>query len=101
MSFLWRVNQNGYCWSPGPDDQVLSTLTGSGGWKEYAPLERYTGLFLNFANTEPTEEGTLAFVNRFGTLGVGLLLEWVIRSDDFFSYYEEQICIMRGVVDRW
>src|SRR5262249_40435778 len=35
----------------------------------YFPLREYTGLFLAFAETPPTEEGILEFANKFGALG--------------------------------
>ena len=37
--------------------------------EEYPVLHTETGLFRNFVETEPTEEGILKFANRYGLLG--------------------------------
>jgi hypothetical protein len=37
-------------------------------WREYKPLQEYTGLFQILAETPATPDGILAFANRFGAL---------------------------------
>jgi hypothetical protein len=80
--FLWRVAVNGYEWRSG------GHLAAVGDWdfREYAPLDEFSGLFRTFADTPTTQEGVLAFAKRFGHLGFGidgdLLDEGQPRSDE-------------------
>jgi hypothetical protein len=51
---------------------LVSVLMPRGGRQElraYKPLREHTGLFREFAATEPTRDGIVAFANRYGRLG--------------------------------
>ena len=65
--FLWEVALSGHRWGEGGKLEPVRA------WpvRQYAPLED-TGLFRAFADTEPTEEGILAFANQYGMLGASL-----------------------------
>jgi hypothetical protein len=52
----------------------------------YAPLREETGLFLNFADTEPSRAGVLAFANRYGPLGG--TAEILLDHGDLLSFPE-------------
>lgn len=97
--FVWRVAENGYAWAEDyregrrgrsgglisagrllvPRDLVHDVPDGEGAGfdgqnargvrhREYHPFKT-TGLFRDFANTEPTEAGIRCFADRYGRLG--------------------------------
>lgn len=82
FSFQWQVPENGFEWisgqhapakTPEQDEEYL-VAAGEGRrqssieFRVYEPLSN-SGLFKEFAKTEPTKEGILSFANRYGTLG--------------------------------
>jgi hypothetical protein len=102
MPFSWRVSSNGYLWTGPPDRRVLKGLPGSCGFRDYAPLQDYTGLFLTFSATEPTEEGMLRFANQFGPLGLGRMgVRGEVESEELFSVWAEQVRTIREAVQHW
>jgi len=90
--FYWQRPENGYEWvngSPlGPqrtteldhhETRYLAVKESeTQRYFRYNPLVSEPLLFRQFAHTEPTEAGFLAFANRFGELGVGIM---IIRDD--------------------
>jgi hypothetical protein len=84
LQFRWQVAAGGYHWretrpSLQPDQQHRPFLTdgrpsGAAGWRlrEYLPLSEFPGLFREFADTDPSQDGIVAFANRFGLLGGGV-----------------------------
>jgi hypothetical protein len=86
FTFYWDVPKEGFRWietsefTPNdPDPPIsphrtrwLTDLVPMGGWYErqrYQPLEEYPALFRTFADIPATEEGVLAFANKYGSLG--------------------------------
>ncbi len=87
--FLWLLSSGGYSWQNGTSTtgivgrwlvmepetvevapRVVASIVADRALnsRSYQPLREYTGLFRIFAKTKPTEEGVLAFANRFGGL---------------------------------
>lgn len=82
FEFAWNVAVDGYRWInvDGFEEPILTDAIPLGGEFEarrYFPLRDHSGLFREFADTEPTKEGFLAFANRYGLLG-----EWELISLD-------------------
>jgi hypothetical protein len=86
-AFRWQFSTAGYGWQDGrpcterdgPALRLLVEQTAAGGphdLREYAPLSpSNAALFRTFADTEPTEDGVLAFANRYGPLTRGVPVE--------------------------
>jgi hypothetical protein len=84
--FLWRVSTSGYKWSDLEAAPLMNADALEGkirvltdgvplgvqyAFSRYTPLLEFSGLFRTFAlDTEPTEDGILAFANKYGTLGL-------------------------------
>lgn len=75
--FTWSKPAAGFYWKdvekdllpPRPwDETVLYFDLSDCKVEEYKPLIEKPTLFYDFANTEPTKEGILAFANRYGSL---------------------------------
>lgn len=72
--FLWRVPIEGFTWSrcevigQAKRLRVLRPLPSA--VRVYAPLLSQSGMHRDFVGIEPTEDGTLAFANRYGLLGM-------------------------------
>ncbi len=122
--FLWRVAVSGYQWTA--DGQHLGSIeVYDWRYREYAPLDEYTGLFRTFAETPPTPKGILAFANQFGHLGFGaggvggdIDADWEDRTDkeweefihsesnnppdmEPFEWWSEHVRRMRECVETW
>ena len=88
FSFWWPVYEGAYYWQQGAtlknrkyrDPSRSKELEGD--WwlvagmayrsvKHYAPLNTHTALFKEFAETEPTQEGVMAFAAKYGLLTEG------------------------------
>lgn len=119
--FVWKVAVRGYQWT---DDDYLSAPEGSR-FREYAPLDEFTGLFRTFAKTPITMYGILGFANKFGHLGAGaggvggdIDDEWERWSDEDWRRFDhtekddlpdmedmhfwcDQICRMGECVETW
>ncbi len=91
--FIWRVARDGYRWTSGTYlatiDANKSIDANNWHYREYAPLDEFTGLFRTFAETPTTMEGVLEFANQYGHLGTGasgvggdLDCDWEYWSDD-------------------
>lgn len=130
VRFRWGIPECGYAWvearpTPkvgsdesqlGPSGRYLVESAPTGTLireRLYEPLEVRTGLFHEFAATEPTEEGILAFANRHGSLGTPVA-RLVCREDETtedpqtpcvmgepLEVWQDEIVSMRQVVDVW
>jgi hypothetical protein len=101
--FLWPVCVQGYEWLEEYDDFLLRPVP-PGQYRDYKPLIETPGLFRVFSETEPTPEGFLGFVNRFGPLGYGRSLGMVdLRQApaDKLKYYVRESDRMREAVAAW
>jgi hypothetical protein len=69
----------------------------------YRPLETQTGLYLRFKETDADDrESILAFANKYGMLGVGMLAAAPIRSVvEIMADWKEEIRKMQQAVDIW
>jgi hypothetical protein len=77
ITFTWHVPDGGFLWvdattraTEGRPARVL--VEGTSGFiacRRYDPLTEHPALFRTFAETPPTEEGILAFANRWGGAG--------------------------------
>jgi hypothetical protein len=93
-------------------------VPGAEGHRHYQPLKENTALFLEFAQTPPTESGILAFANQYGMLGYDESVKgfkarragesfarWASRmvGSDVESVEEwvKQIGLMRDAVNLW
>ena len=64
----WQpATRRGYCWKTVDGTRQLVQVDGAA-FQKYQPLKQFTGLFITFSNTEPTEAGVLKFANRFGSI---------------------------------
>jgi hypothetical protein len=120
--FISTVNTNGYEWRMpyvslvewakyDTDDQrrdasALVAKPSASPAREYN-TEEYPGLFLTFLKTEPTEQATLRFANRYGPLGLSenneIIRSWsdVAKEHDTFAGWKSEIAAMRMVFDSW
>jgi len=86
FEFVWEFPKSGFeCvqarpWKdlaaegPGEADIFLTEKFAAGvkrGIRRYKPLEHTTGLFKQFGDAEPTQEGVIDFANHYGCLGGG------------------------------
>jgi hypothetical protein len=74
---------------------------------EYAPLQRHTGLFREFAATGEAPDAVLAFANRYGRLGVAVSLDAPPGSleprvyGETLAEWRAHIRAMREQVELW
>jgi hypothetical protein len=101
MAFTWRVCRDGYSWVGPSRSPYLTEREGNRGCREYAPLDDHTGLFLNFASTEPTETGILAFANEYGLMGISSRDGTQFHPNERRTTWVQQIGDMRGIVGIW
>ena len=100
--FWWEVPRHGFRWvtSEGLEASVQLTERQPSGVRRqvrrYSPLD-IPALFRNFADTEPTQEGILAFANQYGALERANTGE---RTQSF-SWWVYQINDMRLLVKLW
>ena len=124
FEFLWDVSSAGYEWVeaiPVPDrkgdyDQYepeifLISATGDSIIERYSPLQDQSGLFRQFADTPPTQEGILGFARKYGRLGgdaeEGIFLptgdpkSYVPMRGERLSTWHHQIRIMHQAINLW
>lgn len=73
---------------------------------EYRPLENNPTLFFDFAETEPTREGVLAFANKYGQLAMPFREEYWVLEDgeetfgecDSLLFWQQEIREMSHLV---
>jgi hypothetical protein len=121
FDFRWEVPEDGYQWitaiapygshgkgSPKEDlfltDGIL--LGGSFRRRFYSPLRHNRGLFRNFAEVQPTQEGIRAFANLYGHLGGDLSKHLILPnklggSGEELSAWQNEIVTMRQTVALW
>ena len=115
FQFHWDVYQAGYRWvetRPVPDrrsdpeqfepemflmDPDAETLMR----RFYDPLQEHTGLFREFADTAPTQEGILEFANKFGRLGGGIEEGNLLGRGERFRSWVSEIRVMHSAVSMW
>jgi hypothetical protein len=79
IELRWAVQPEAYQWRPAATARRGESQSGAAlcvsdfvgprpPVRRYLPLQEQSGLFLIFAETPPTEDGILKFVNRFGML---------------------------------
>ncbi len=124
FQFLWDVRQSGYRWAemtPAPDrmgdweqyepELFLMDAGGETVIRRYDPLQEHSGLFREFADTSPTQEGILGFANKFGRLGghaeEGILL-WITDQEspdggrgERLSTWAGQVQVMHETINLW
>src|SRR6202045_3003353 len=81
VPFLWKVANSGYQWRDIPKQGRFLCAVDAfrPDWdnmfdryrRDYRPFQEVTGLFLEFADLEPTETAIVEFVNRYGMLEIG------------------------------
>jgi hypothetical protein len=124
LQFPWRIAQTGYRWldtrpalEPHEPRQLFLTdgrPLGAQGHrvKEYLPLSAYTGLFREFADTEPSQAGINAFADRFGPLGRNVAREIPLSDQrnprgeplgagESLAAWNEEILTMRLAIELW
>jgi hypothetical protein len=123
-NFRWRIPKAGFEWSntaAGPGETTARYLvyarppdlpaTSPVAVREYEPMAE-SGLFLQFAETEPTEEGILGFANLSGSLGgrisakvsypvPGELGAFGLGPGELLVNWKREILGMRHAVELW
>lgn len=123
IEFHWDVHEAGYRWvkiesansKNGPDrflthGRPLSSV----GYavQRYSPLALYSGLFWQFAETDPTREAVKAFADKFGLLGgdaaemIGLPEQQTEKGQatsvgERLGSWRQEILAMRTAVELW
>ena len=124
LNFAWEVANAGHHWlqthaiGQGTDVRwhYLTTSYATGGARflarRYHPLSAFSGLFRNFAATDPSLDAINVFADRFGLLG-GNLRKRIVLYDQgrdgkhpigFGEHVDEwlhEILVMRLAVDLW
>jgi hypothetical protein len=124
LHFPWHVAEGGYHWFDArtasdphaPRRQFLSHgrpmgAEGYSGWR-YQPLSAHTGLFREFAGTEPGQAGIKAFADRFGPLGPDIEKPIVLGDQgnrgraslamgESLADWTDEILTMRLAIDLW
>jgi hypothetical protein len=95
FEFDWWVPEDGFRWVSGVDDSGLQPKGDNSIGHSYMPLRKHDSLFRVFADTEPTQDGCLAFANRFG----GLL--GADGRPESFRQWVLQVKKMRHAVRLW
>jgi hypothetical protein len=124
LQFRWHVAESGYRWlethpSLQPDTKRRRFLTdgrptGAAGWRlrQYLPLSEFSGLFREFADTEPGYEGVKAFADRFGMLGADISQPIVLSDQrrekgtplgtgETLGAWTAEISMTRLTIDLW
>jgi len=107
--FIWQVADSGY---------TLQQIKGSTwlmydpetNWTEYQPLQKYTGLFRQFAELNGQDE-LLRFANRYGLLGIPMDLRGiasvnagrgtVVLRPELLADWNTKIIQLRAAVRLW
>jgi hypothetical protein len=124
LNFDWEVAKTGHHWvethamdqSPDVRWHFLTPVHGTSGGAfravRYQPLAAYSGLFRNFAATDPSLDAIKSFADRYGVLGGNLRRRIVLygqgrgnqhpmgfgeHADDWLK----EITVMRLAVDLW
>jgi hypothetical protein len=124
LNFAWEVAQAGHHWvethamdqSPDVRWHFLTPThgTGAGAFRavRYQPLAAYSGLFRNFAATDPSLDAIKSFAERFGLLGGNLRKRIVLYDQgrggkhpmgfgEHVDDWTKEIMVMRLAVDLW
>ena len=114
FEFSWPVHTRGYKWlrEDEPGEPLLVPKDEFGTWTRLHPsypLRDSPGLFRRFAETEPTQDGILCFVNEHGPLGRPAWDQqkyfqscqnppFVKVTAERFSFWNLQILLMRRLL---
>ena len=112
FAFQWHVPEAGFHWAEvqregGPQQVLVPASLRS---RSYEPLREYTSLFREFASTDPTPDGVLAFANRYGLLGFRDRYEQVIPPEggairhiptEPLGAWQQEIKKMKNTVGLW
>jgi hypothetical protein len=124
LTFTWEVAKAGHHWvethamDQGPDMRwhFLTPTHGAGGGAfravRYQPLAACSGLFRNFAATDPDRDAIKSFADRFGLLGGNLRRRVVLYDQgrggkhpmgfgEHVDDWVKEIIVMRLAVDLW
>jgi hypothetical protein len=124
LNFAWEVAQAGHHWvethamDQGSDVRwhFLTPAVGTSGGAfravRYQPLAAYSGLFRNFAATDPSLNAIKSFADRFGLLGGNLRNRIVLYEQgrggklplgfgEHVDDWIKEILVMRLAVDLW
>ena len=124
LNFDWEVAKAGHRWlqthamDQGTDVRwhylTPAHSTGSARFLglRYHPLAAYSGLFRNFAATEPDADAIKAFADRFGMLGGNLRKRIVLHDEgrggkhpmgfgEHLGDWVHEILVMRLAIDLW
>lgn len=99
----WRCFEDGYRWVDGLDGRWL---TGPGdkltraAFTEYSPMEE-SGLFIELAAVEPTEESILQFANKWGMLTRGESFAGLWSNGESLAQWQVAIPPLRTAVNLW
>src|ERR1700687_3416929 len=117
VSFLWKVANSGHQWRDIAErGRYLCAIDALRlDWnnmfdryqRSYRPIEEVTGLFLEFADLEPTEGAIVEFANKYGMLEIG---DHTFAPSDFgavplhgetLEWWRGKIETLRSAVDLW
>lgn len=107
MTFVWRVATNGYRWNSetAQDDDPKLAVNSEWSYREYQPLEEFSGLFRTFADTPLTRAGVLSFAQQYGLLGWWQRIDGADAIDcldmESFAFWCEQVQRMQRCVSTW
>jgi hypothetical protein len=124
LHFQWWLADGGHHWletrpSLQPDQGQGPFLTdgrpaGAAGWRRrlYLPLSEFSGLFREFADTEPSYDGVKAFADRFGMLGADISQRIALSGQrgakgtplgtgETLNAWTKEILMMRFAIDLW
>lgn len=85
------------------EEWLLERRRADGAERRYRPLSDETGLFLMFAQLEPTQAGILSFATQYGLLGgrAEIRVAGTEQVGELLHVWVEEIKAMRGVVGLW
>lgn len=117
VAFTWKVANSGYHWREIPEQGRFLCAVDAfrSDWnnmfdryqRSYRPIEEVTGLFLEFADLEPTEGAVVEFSSKYGMLGSG---DNISSAADFgvaslhgesLESWSREIETLRKAVDLW
>jgi hypothetical protein len=116
VTFLWKVANSGYHWRDLLEGRSLCAVDAfQPDWnnmfdryrRDYRPFQEITGLFLVFAELEPTETAIVEFANKYGMLGsednISAPTDFGVVSlhGEPLELWKQEIEALRNAVDLW
>lgn len=102
--FQWRVHADGYYCA---DETLFERRfhASSVQYTSYYPLQKYTGLFQDFARLQLTEEAIVSFANNHGFLGASIpsldASEFPDERSEYIRFWIKEISEMSMCVELW